>query len=143
MRRRFVPLSALLPKVCAAVAWLRQILRRQLLDIARSYAADKRQVSLERSLDESAAPLDLWLARTGSSPSQKLSADESILALSRALERLPDDQRLAVELRYFSAQSVSDIAARLDRSRAAVAGALRRGLAALRADLALGATHER
>jgi RNA polymerase sigma-70 factor (ECF subfamily) len=124
-------------------AWLRQILRRQLLDIARAYSADKRQVLLERSLDEPAAQLDVWLARSGSSPSQKLSAEESLLALSRALERLPDDQRLAVELRYFSAQSVAEIAAQLDRSPAAVAGLLRRGLTALRADLAQGAGRER
>lgn len=132
------------PSTAAAeAAWLRQILARQLIDVARAFSANKRQISLERSLDESSARIEYWLAGSGSTPSQHVSAEEGLLRVSRALEALPDDHRTAVELRYFGGRTVPEIAEQMGRSRAAVAGLLRRGLENLRAELGRGVDHDR
>jgi len=46
--------------------------------------------------------------------------------------QLPEDQRLAVELRYLREMSVAQIAEHMERSKASVAGLLQRGLRVLR-----------
>jgi RNA polymerase sigma-70 factor (ECF subfamily) len=110
-----------------------------LIDATRAFHADKRLVSRERSLeaelDQSSARIGNWLARSGSTPSERLSRHEELLRLSESLERLPDDYRIAVELHYFGGVHVHEIADRMGRSRAAVAGLLRRGLECLRGEL--------
>jgi RNA polymerase sigma-70 factor (ECF subfamily) len=57
------------------------------------------------------------------------------LELSAALARLPDAQRQALELRYFQGWSLAQIAQHLNRSQAAAAGLLKRGLQQLRRQL--------
>ena len=123
-------------------AWLRQILARQLIDITRAFYSDKRQIFLERSLEASSARIESWLARSGSTPSQQVSSQEELLQLSSALERLPDDYRLAVESRYFAGVPIQEIAEQMGRSRSAVAGLLRRGLECLRAELKPRGRHD-
>src|SRR5262245_27136492 len=58
------------------VAWLRTILARNLLNTARDFAAQKRDIRRERSLaqrlHESSARLDQFLAAQQSSPSQRV-----------------------------------------------------------------------
>lgn len=62
-------------------------------------------------------------------------ADE-VARLNAALDRLPADQRLAVELRYRHAKPVAEVAAALDCTPPAAAGLIRRGVAALQLALA-------
>ena len=57
---------------------------------------------------------------------------ERLLRLAEALEALPEAQREAVELHYWQGWSLAEIAAHLDRSTAAIAGLLQRGLKKLR-----------
>ena len=120
-------------------AWLRQILARTLADEARRYSRGKRDADLERSLlaglDESSVRLEAWLADDRSSPSQQAIRHEQILAIADALEALPEDQRQAVELHHLSGCSVAEVGERLGRSKASVAGLLRRGLKTLREHL--------
>jgi RNA polymerase sigma-70 factor (subfamily 1) len=118
------------------VAWLRTILARNLLNTARDFAAQKRDIRRERSLvqqlDDSAARLERFLAAEQTSPSQKVIRGEDAEKLAAALAQLPDDQRTAVILKHFHEQSLAEIAEKLERSTLAVAGLLKRGLKKLR-----------
>jgi RNA polymerase sigma-70 factor (ECF subfamily) len=58
--------------------------------------------------------------------------DDPAIALAEALVQLPDDQREAVLLQYWHGLTLAEIGARLERTPAAVAGLLRRGLGSLR-----------
>jgi RNA polymerase sigma-70 factor (ECF subfamily) len=120
-------------------AWLRQILARTMADEARRYSRGKRDADMERSLvaglDESSVRLEAWLADDRSSPSQQAIRHEQLVALAEALDALPEDQRQAVELHHLNGCSVAEVGERLGRSKAAVAGLLRRGLKVLRGRL--------
>lgn len=114
-------------------AWLRRILANTMTDALRKF---QRQVTLERPLaetvDESSFKLEQWLAADQSSPSGQAIRQEQLLGLAKALAELPEDQRVAVELRYLKSASVGDIATLLNKTEPAVAGLLRRGLQRLR-----------
>jgi RNA polymerase sigma-70 factor (ECF subfamily) len=120
-------------------AWLRKILANCLADELRKFSRDKRHVDLERSLEaelqQSSARLESWLAGDGSTPSQQVVRQEELLQLSEALAALPDDQRRAIELHHLSGLSVAEVGQELGRTRAAVAGLLRRALSTLRTRL--------
>jgi RNA polymerase sigma-70 factor, ECF subfamily len=117
-------------------AWLRQILTRNLADQLRKFRSQKRDVRLEASiqvaLNESTARLDKWLAVEDGTPSDCAIANERLLALAAALLKLPEEQRMAVELHHLQGHPSAAIAGRLGRSEIAVAGLLRRGLKRLR-----------
>ena len=121
------------------IAWLRQILARNLANAVRDFGRAKRDVSSERSLeaaiDESSSRLEQWLAAEQSSPSQRADRNEQMLRLVEALAALPDDQRTALELRHLQSWPLADIAQHLGRSPPAVAGLLHRGLKTLREKL--------
>jgi RNA polymerase sigma-70 factor (ECF subfamily) len=119
-------------------AWLRQILLRTLTDAVRRFGAQARDLHLERSLDESSARLEQWLAANHSSPSEAAMRQEDLLRLADALARLPPDQRTAVELMHLKGLSVDEIGQRMGRSPYAVGGLLRRGMRKLREILAGG-----
>ena len=110
-------------------AWLRRILTNTLIDAARKF---QHEHDFKQTIGESSARLEAWLAADQSSPSEVAARHEQLLALSRALARLPEDQRTAVELHHLGDASVAEIAARLQRSEASVSGLLRRGLQTLR-----------
>jgi RNA polymerase sigma-70 factor, ECF subfamily len=118
-------------------AWLRQILANTLANAVRKYAASKQDVRLEQSLqaalDDSSSRLQAWLRADESSPSQKAVRREQLCRLADALAQLPPDQRTAVELKKLHGRSVAAIAEHMGKSRAAVAGLVRRGLDRLRA----------
>jgi RNA polymerase sigma-70 factor, ECF subfamily len=118
------------------VAWLRTILARNMLNAARDYSAQKRDVRREQSLaqrlDDSSARLVQFLAADQTSPSQRAIRGEEASRLAAALSSLPDDQRTAVILKHFHDWKLAEIAERLDRSTLAVAGLLKRGLKKLR-----------
>ena len=54
--------------------------------------------SLEAALEQSSARLDVWLASEQESPSRHLAKEEGLLEMVEAMARLPEDQRLALEL---------------------------------------------
>ena len=58
--------------------------------------------------------------------------DEEVVALSRALAHLNDDQRCAIELHHLQGISITEVAELMGRSRPAIAGLLFRGLNKLR-----------
>jgi RNA polymerase sigma-70 factor (ECF subfamily) len=120
--------------------WLRQILAHQLSHAARNLNRAKRDISRERSLEQalnaSSAHLGSWLAADLSSPSEQAQRNEQAVEVAAALETLPVAQREALILHYWQGWTLPQIATHLERSPAAVAGLLQRGLKELRKLLA-------
>ncbi len=120
-------------------AWLKMILTRNLLTVARRYGTHKRaagrEVSLQDRLEKSSALLHHQLVADQTSPSMKLMKQERSEQLAGALLKLLDDERSAVVLKHFHEWSVAEIAQHLERTEEAVAGLLRRGLKKLREHL--------
>ncbi|WP_216821098.1 sigma-70 family RNA polymerase sigma factor [Singulisphaera sp. GP187] len=121
---------------CERAAWLRKVFATTTADEVKRYSRGKRDVRLERSLltllDETSMRLETWLAVDQSSPSQQVLRQEQLVLLAEALAAMPEDQRQAVELHHLGGYSVADVGLQLGRSKAAVAGLLRRGLRGLR-----------
>jgi RNA polymerase sigma-70 factor (ECF subfamily) len=117
-------------------AWLRQILAHNLASAARDLGRAKRdaarECSLEAALEQSPARLEEWLVAEQSSPSQQAERKEQVFRLAEVLGSLPEAQREAVSRRYLQNWSLDDIGRHLDRSPAAVAGLIKRGLKQLR-----------
>ncbi len=117
-------------------AWLKMILTRNLLTVARRYGTHKRaagrEVTLQDQLEKSSALFHHQLVAEQTSPSMKLIKQERSEQLAAALLKLLDDERSAVVLKHFHDWSVAEIAQHLGRTQDAVAGLLRRGLKKLR-----------
>lgn len=113
-------------------AWLQRIHEQNVRDVVRDHAVyEKRAVSKETGDAE-----DVQAARSElASPSQQAMQGEREANIARALETLPEGQREAVRLRHLEGRSLAEIARRLDRTEAATAGLLKRGLAKLRQKL--------
>ena len=106
-------------------AWLRQILARNLIDLARRYrVAGTRKVGREQSLeglvDHSAQALDRLLAGDGTSPSHSAQRRELSVVLADALAELSADHREVIVLRSLEEQEWNAVARRMGRSEGAV-----------------------
>jgi len=116
--------------------WIKTILTRNVINIAKHYGRQKCDVRREHSLDErlehSSARLDQFLAGDQTTPSQDAIRRERAGELNAALAQLLDNERTAVLLKHFHDWTVADIARHLGRTDDAVAGLLRRGLKKLR-----------
>jgi RNA polymerase sigma-70 factor (ECF subfamily) len=124
------------------VAWLRQILTRNLANAVRDFSRERRDVAREQSLEQilqnSSAQLDAWLAAEQTSPSERMQQQEAADRMTRALALLPEVQREVVVLRHCHGWSIKALSRHLGRSPGAVAGLLHRGLEAVRAQLDQG-----
>lgn len=122
------------------LAWVRKIFANVLADEARRANRQKRMLSLEQSLeaalDESSCRLENFLAADQSTPCEHAIHREKALRIAEVMALLPDDQRTALELHHLTGLSLVETAEQMQRSHAAVAGLLRRGLQALRKSLA-------
>jgi RNA polymerase sigma-70 factor (ECF subfamily) len=117
--------------------WLRGILAQTLIDAARRYAAEGRDVARERSLEaaleHSSARLEALLAdRSSASPPDQAVHHELLLRLADALAELPEDQRTAVELHHLLGQPLEAVAGHMGRAKTAIGGLLRRAMSRLR-----------
>jgi RNA polymerase sigma-70 factor (ECF subfamily) len=118
-------------------AWLRQILARNLADLARRYhTATARQLSRERSLeqvvDRSSAAMESMIAAGGNSPSQSAERRELCVVLADALADLTADHRRVIEFRNLQELEWGEVAQRMDRSEGAVRMLWARALKELR-----------
>ena len=127
-------------------AWLRQILANTLADLLRDRLRARRDIRREESLEHALNQSSLRLAACASSgdpsPSAVLQGKENSLRLASAVARLPESQRDAVTLKHFEGRPLLEVANLMNRSPAAVASLLRRGLASLRALLTEDSSHE-
>jgi len=100
-------------------AWLRQVLLHNVGAFTRRYrTTGKREVARELTLgaDGSWAGIERVPAGSTLSPSGVAIEHERALALRRALERLPEEYRLVVVLRFEQGRSFEEIGRLTDRS---------------------------
>lgn len=118
------------------LVWLRNILHNNLSTaVARHVVTQKRSVMNECSqVGDRSSQDDLAALLPGSitSPSNRAINLETNAALVDALQKLPDQQAMAVQLRYFDGMSLAEISLAMDKSEMAVGGLLKRGLKRLR-----------
>ncbi len=118
------------------MAWLKQILANNLADAVRGLTRAKRDIARERSLDEqvgdSFSRVDGWLADVQASPSQQAVRSEELLGMADALANLPLAQREAIVLHHLQGLPLAEVGKQIDKTPAAVAGLLHRGLRRLR-----------
>lgn len=93
--------------------WLRRILLNNAADLARRFTQDKRHFGREVALAEG-QPGDL--TDPDSTPSTRAAHQEQDEALDRALQRLPDDYRQAIELRVRDGLPFAEVGRALGRS---------------------------
>jgi RNA polymerase sigma-70 factor (ECF subfamily) len=121
-------------------AWLRTVLANLLRDEIAKVHAGRRDVrrnrSLEAALDESSARLAELLAAPQSSPSEAAQRHDRQRCVAEAVERLPEAQREALLLQRWHGWSLAQIAERMGRTPAAVAGLLHRAMKQLKQELA-------
>lgn len=119
--------------------WLRTILTRNLLNVARHYHTQGRDVDLERQvadrLEHSSLRIDNFLASEHTSPSQQAVHNEQIEQLLNGLAQLLEGERTAIVLKHFQDWTLSQISEHMGRPPDAIAGLLKRGLKKLRSDL--------
>jgi RNA polymerase sigma-70 factor (ECF subfamily) len=114
-------------------AWLRRILANTMIDAVRSLRVEVGvERSLQHSVEDSSARLEAWLIARDESPEGQVRRHEQTLTIASALAKLPDEQRMAIELHHLKEIPVAEIAVIMDRTEASVAGLLRRGLKRLR-----------
>jgi RNA polymerase sigma-70 factor (ECF subfamily) len=121
------------------LGWLRRALANNLRDALRRNLAGRRDVGRERDLADavhaSSARLEGLLADSGASPPDEAERAERAVRLADALERLPEAQRDALVFQHWHGWTLRQIADHLNKSPAAVAGLLKRGLSGLRREL--------
>jgi RNA polymerase sigma-70 factor (ECF subfamily) len=121
------------------LAWLRRVLARNLADEIRKARSHKRDARRERSLkadiEQSSFRLEAWIRAETSAPDARLEREERGVHLAAALDRLPEAQREALVLQHWQDWSLADIARHMNRTPAAIAGLLKRGLSQLRAEM--------
>ena len=121
------------------IDWLRRVLQRNILDAVRRASAQKRSVEREQRIDsapdETAIPRN-ELAADISTPSMRAMNNEYADRLQRAMDRLTLEQQRVVRLVHLEGCSLSTAAEQLNRSTAAAAKLLQRGIKNLRAALA-------
>ncbi|MCA9138928.1 MAG: sigma-70 family RNA polymerase sigma factor [Planctomycetales bacterium] len=110
-------------------AKLRKILQCNVANAVRDHlCAQKRRIDREHPDCDNA---DQHPGRL-TTPSMTLAKQESMHLFGKVIDQLPDDQAIAIRMRYFEYASVGEIGETLGRSRVAAAGLLKRGLIELR-----------
>ncbi len=104
------------------LAWLRRVLLNNVANFTRRYrTTGKRSIEREVVLDGQArSALEAALPAEGLSPSGQAVAHEQAAALALALERLSDDHRQVLRLRYEEGKPFEEIAQVMGRSANAV-----------------------
>jgi RNA polymerase sigma-70 factor, ECF subfamily len=104
--------------------WLETIVRNRLREMGRYFRRDKRDIARRhtppRLANTSYADLLGRLSGTGLTPSRIMAKDEACAAVISSLARLSDDQRRALQMRFFEGSSVPEVAAALGKSENAV-----------------------
>lgn len=104
--------------------WLQQIARRRVADAHRfHFGAQRRDVGRQKSLQtvvgsahDSPATLEQLLAVSLTSPSEAVSRDIRMSRMMVAIAELPEEQRVAIQMRYAEGMSTKAIADKLGKT---------------------------
>jgi RNA polymerase sigma-70 factor, ECF subfamily len=126
------------------LAWLSNILRNNVATAHQEHLATqkrsaRKEVKIRATSDSGGSSLgmeDLLPSET-STPSQRVMRNEAAVVLAACLDKIPETQREAIRLRYLEGLPLKQIADRIGKSEMAVAGLLKRGLQALREEMAI------
>jgi RNA polymerase sigma-70 factor (ECF subfamily) len=114
------------------VAWLKTILKNRLIDMARHWKGQKRDidrdVNLQQKVDDSFRRVDDWLAMSQTSPSMAAQGNEALLLLSTAVEKLPDDLREVVVMHHLQGMKLVEISKAVGCDETTVGRRLFRGM---------------
>lgn len=110
------------------LAWAETIGRNLLRDVNRKQNAGVRDIGREEGINGS-------LAGNESTPSAKFRRKDAWDQVLADVQRLPEDQRAALNLRYNKDLKMDEIATEMGKSSAQVVGLIRRALEKLQRDL--------
>lgn len=106
------------------LGWLRQILNNNTTDYIRKYkGTEKRDISREVSIEQGRpdeSRMRIELQSDSETPSQIVVQREQELKMANAITMLPPDYQQVIILRNLQRLSYNEVAAEMDRSRAAV-----------------------
>ncbi|MCA9188755.1 MAG: sigma-70 family RNA polymerase sigma factor [Pirellulaceae bacterium] len=118
--------------------WLRSLADSRMRDAVRYSGRDKRGGKLkrinERAVEDGSTATGMIqrVPIDGDTPSAMVAGDEAADALRLAIASLPEEQRVAVKLRYLQGATPEEAAAQLQRTPSAVRSLLRRARVTLR-----------
>jgi RNA polymerase sigma-70 factor, ECF subfamily len=113
----------------SVVAWLLTLARSRAIDRLRSRAnRQKREEPIEESQQQT-------FSTTGATPEEAAAAVQTRQRIQNALRGLPQDQREAVELAYFSGLTHSELAVHLRQPLGTIKTRIRMGMMKLRESL--------
>lgn len=137
---RFVPPAREDESVPAFFGWLTMITDRALASACRRANSAKRgggaQAAVPGPFAQSSVALVIdMLAQDSSTPSRVAREGEAEMAVLAALEKLGEDQRRALELRYFQGLPPAQIAAHMGRTEHAIHNLCARALEVMRREM--------
>jgi RNA polymerase sigma-70 factor (ECF subfamily) len=121
-------------------AWLTKIADRCLTDLIDAQRCAKRGGGrgpahvVDQDCSAVIGLLEL-VAVHSRTPSRSVAEHEAVAAARAALENLPEDQRMALRMRYLEGLSVAETSGQMKRSAGAVQMLCNRGLASVRSEL--------
>jgi RNA polymerase sigma-70 factor (subfamily 1) len=117
-------------------ALLRTILKNTTVDLIRFYHTQghdiDREQSARASVEESTVDWEKNVALQDLSPVETLAREERFARLAIAVQSLPDKERLVIQNKFFLNYSLTEVASRVDMTRAQVTGYYTRALKRLR-----------
>ena len=117
--------------------WVLTILDHKLVDAWRAAHCQARDIDREVQVAAGSESSSYWnlldnLYADSTTPSRTARRDEALSALFICIGDLSESQRQVIQLRYLEGLSVEEVAARLSKSKAAVAALSKRALDTLR-----------
>jgi RNA polymerase sigma-70 factor (ECF subfamily) len=102
----------------ALLAWLRQILKNEIIDVRRALHAEKRDVRRENAADTdpNLAEFRLGVVDPDQTPGTQAALTEDIGRLQQALEQLSPDYEDVIRMRNWERLSFAEIGQRMGRS---------------------------
>lgn len=117
------------------LGWMRRILANNLMDEIRKIQRVGYDARLDVSIHQSSSRLSDVLMGEHTPPDVRAERNEELLKLTRAMLKLPEDQRYAVLRHHMHDASVAVVAEEMGRTQKAVAGLIHRGISHLRKEM--------